>query len=520
MNSVISVKKLTTVASASSVLLKRIGRPLRSLLAFSPADDRIYPSKNLSVSMDKGTFSIAYGSRSLSKIKIGWFREYPFEEEKYPQPETLASSLALAISDLRATKVNVTLGIPKEWIVIKTAEFPVTVKENLPDVVSYELDRLTPFNAEDAFYDFKVLKESAGKLIVLVMAAKAELIKPYIEALREIGIHVTKISANLSSIETLCRFIDKRTDSIFVEIKQNGYEGALFLNGSIDNAFTGSFTAADEKSKVDSVMAEIAPIIDTVKEQGKAPQVMLLLKDKNPVLKELLKLQVSPAIRILNETDIKIRFSETYKEIPYAAIGGVLESLWLGANGLNLLKKGYRERLKTPKAFTIILILVLLVMWMLYIIAPLRVEEKRLNEIDHQIKLRKEDVMKVETLKKDIEAVSKEVSTINNFKGQRQTVLNMLKELTTILPKNIWLTRVRITEAAVNIEGYAASTTGLLSKLEASKYFRKVEFASPTFRDSKMNADRFNIKLEVEGVEKLEGVKGKGQGIEGGNEEE
>jgi len=352
------------------------------------------------------------------------------------------------------------------------------------------------------------------------MAAKAELIKPYIEALREIGVHVTKISANLSSIETLCRFIDKRTDSIFVEIKENGYEGALFLNGSIDNAFTGSFTVRDEKSKVDSVMAEIAPLIDTVKEQGKAPQVMLLLKDKNPVLKELLKLQVTPAIRILNETDIKIRFSGTHKEIPYAAIGGVLESLRPGANGLNLLKKGYRERLKTPKAFTIILIVLLLVMWIIYIIAPLRVEEKRLNEIDHQLKLRKEDVMRVETLKKDIEAVNKEISTINNFKGQNQMALNMLKELTTILPKNTWLTRVRNTEAAVNIEGYAASTTGLLSKLEASKYFRKVEFASPTFRDSKMNADRFNIKMEVEGVEKVEGVKGKGQGIEGENEEE
>jgi len=518
MNRAILVKKLTTFASTSSVVMRRIWRPLGNVLTFSPADDRISPAKNLSISIEKGAFSVAYGSRVLSRIKIKWFKEYPFEEDKYPQPETLASSLALAISDIKATKVNVSLGIPKEWIVIKTAEFPVTVKENLKDVVSYELDRLTPFNTEDAFYDFKILKESAGKLIVLVMAAKAELIKPYLEALRERNVHVTKITANLSSIKTLCRFIDKSTDSIFVEVKENGYEGALFLNGTIANAFADSFTVEDEKSKVDSVMAEIAPIIDTVKKQGKSPQIMLLLKGKNPTLKELLKLQINLPVRILNETDIKIRFSGTHKEIPYAAIGGVLESLWLRANGLNLLTKGNRELLKTPKAFTIILLFALLVMGILYIIAPLRVEEKRLNEIDHQIMLRKDEVLNAEALKKDIKAVSNEISTINNFKEQKPMALNILKELTTIIPKNAWLTRVRITEATVNIEGYAASTAGLLSKLEASKYFNKVEFASPTFRDSRMNTDRFTIKMEIEGFKKDEVIKNKSKEV--GDEEE
>jgi hypothetical protein len=36
--------------------------------------------------------------------------------------------------------------------------------------------------------------------------------------------------------------------------------------------------------------------------------------------------------------------------------------------------------------------------------------------------------------------------------------------------------------------------------LEASKFFQKVEFASPTFRDARLNTDRFQIKMELEGV--------------------
>jgi general secretion pathway protein L len=143
-------------------------------------------------------------------------------------------------------------------------------------------------------------------------------------------------------------------------------------------------------------------------------------------------------------------------------------------------------------------------MWILYLVAPLRVEEKRLQEIDHQIMLRKEEVKKVEALKKEIEALNTEITTINDFKGKKRMALNILKELTSILPKTAWLSRVRTTDVTVELEGYAASATGILSKLEASPYFEKAEFASPTFRDTRMNADRFNIRLAIEGVKKEE----------------
>jgi hypothetical protein len=40
----------------------------------------------------------------------------------------------------------------------------------------------------------------------------------------------------------------------------------------------------------------------------------------------------------------------------------------------------------------------------------------------------------------------------------------------------------------------------LVPKLEASPFFKKVEFASPTYRDPKLNQDRFQIKMEIEGL--------------------
>lgn len=182
----VDIKKLTSFTLGSAVKLKdTVWRPLWKILTFSPADDTVSAKKNLAVSIAKGSFSVAYGSRFLSLIKIKRVREYSFEDGRYPQPEGFASSLAVVINDFGAAKADLSLSIPKAWAVIKTAEFPVTVKENLSSVISYELDRLTPFSPEDAFYDFKILTEGAGKLTVLVIAAKADLVKPYIEALRE-----------------------------------------------------------------------------------------------------------------------------------------------------------------------------------------------------------------------------------------------------------------------------------------------------------------------------------------------
>jgi Tfp pilus assembly protein PilN len=500
----LSVKKLTALTSESAQRLNEtMLRPLWKVLTFSPADDVVAPQKNISIAIEKGKLIIAYGSRFLSRYSIKGFKTYSFEG-RYPQPDILASSSVLAMNDFGATKATVSLSIPKAWVIIKTAELPITVKENLSDVISYEMDRLTPFSSDDSFFDFKILSETEEKLNVLIMAIKADVVKPYIDALRDNGIIVSRLSVNLSSIGTLCRYINNEADFVFIEINDSGYEGASFLSGSIHDVLSGNFDTDDENSKVNTVVSEINLFLANLKKQNKIPKIMVLLKDKSPTLKELFKVHVNLPIEILNDKDIKIKLPRHTDYIPYAAIGEVLESLWTKTNGLNLLKKGHYEKTKFPKTLTIILILSIVAIWILYMIAPLRIEGKRLNEIDRQLTLRKEDVKKVESLRKEVDTLKNEISTIDNFKEDRPMTLNILKELTTILPKNTWLTRMNIRESIVNIEGYSSSATTLLPKLEASKYFKKAEFASPTFRDARMNADRFNIKMEIEGFKKQE----------------
>ena len=502
MPSNISIKKIASITSPATAKLQGVMKPMWRVLTFSPADETLFPKKSLSVTIEKGTLSVSYGSRFLSRLKIQGIRKYSFEDGKYPTPEGLASSLSLAINDFGAKGAIVSLSIPKAWTVIRIAEFPITVKENLANAVSYELDRLTPFSSKDALYDFRILREHNEKLTILILAARADLVKPYIDALRGKGINVSTVTVNLSNIGTLCRYIYRAEDFIFVEINQHGCEGALYINGFINEAFTGNFETVEEQSRIDILKEKINNLMSVFQNAHVQPQIIVLFREKNPKLEEMMKLQLSMPMRVLQRADIPFKGSWYGEEIPLFAIGGNIESLLPHQEGLNLIQKGYQEKSHTPLTFTGVLILVLIAMWILYLIAPLRIEGKRLEEIDRQLQIRKDDVRKVEALKKEIVTLKSEILMIEDFKKARPLSLDILKELTVIIPNNTWLTRVKISETTVHIEGYASSASTLLPKLERSSYFKKAEFASPTFRDRRMNADRFNIKMEIEGIRK------------------
>jgi Tfp pilus assembly protein PilN len=124
--------------------------------------------------------------------------------------------------------------------------------------------------------------------------------------------------------------------------------------------------------------------------------------------------------------------------------------------------------------------------------------------IDGEISARKEAIKKIEFLRKEYNSLQDEISAIQSFKQTKPQALKILKELTVILPKSVWLTRVHVSDTSVAVEGYATSATTILPKIEASPYFTKVEFTSPTIRDIRMNADRFVIRMELEGMKKEE----------------
>jgi general secretion pathway protein L len=509
MNAAIAVRKITSLVSDSTLRLGDLLSPVWKLLTLSLADESISPKKSLCVSIEREGLSIAYGSRFLSRISLKQVRRYPMELWVYPEAEDVASTVSLAVNELKAKRAEVTLCIPKAWAVLTTVEFPATVKENLSEVIAYELDRVTPFTSEEALFDFILLSEDAERIKILVAAVKREVITPYLDALREKGLKVGRLTMSLSGLGALCGYYLKKRDALFMDIGKSDYEGGVLAQGSAVAACMGTFASEDDSARSDVLAAEIEALAPP--SPGGHVDVVLSFRQDTRHLVDLLREKLAAPPLILGEDEAKLRVPIQQKGISFVAIGGVVESLWPAAKRLNLLSGGRHDRVRTPKILTIALILAIVSLLGLYAFMPVQIEERRLKEIDRQISLRKDEVKKIEALKKDMEVLSAELTTIDTFKESRPMALNLIKELTNILPKSAWLTRVRFSDTGLEIEGYAATATELLSKIESSKHFQKVEFASPTFRDARLNSERFIIKAEIEGVKKRETEKAKGE---------
>jgi len=479
MTGAVALQRLVALSSDSMEGAKRLARRFSKILFFSLADEAILPKRACALAIEAGELTAVAGSRLFSRVRARGQRRSSFEGHAYPTPQQVASACALAKDELKAFHAGMTLSIPKAWAIVRLVEFPATVREHLPDAVSYELDRLTPFTAESAIYDFRVLADKE-QISLMLIAAKAEMVNPYLEALRDNGVRVDRVTVSPSAIATLCAL--GHPDTVFVNKGASGYDVGLVLRGTL--AFLSAGT------DLDGALGEVHRVTVGAAKQGSVPR-LVLLGDQTE-----LKERLPQALRATDGIDARLNL----EGIPPSAAGAMLESLWPEAQGFNLLEKGRREREKKPWGVTAALLAALLALGVLYLIAPLRIEERRLGEIDRRVAAVRGEVRKVEALKKEVDALEREVTTIRDFKREKPMALRILRELTVGLPKSAWLTRVRVTETTVEIEGYAASATELLPKLEASPLLKKVEFASPTFRDVRLNSDRFVIKMEIEGL--------------------
>ncbi|NTU43878.1 MAG: pilus assembly protein PilM [Nitrospirales bacterium] len=463
--------------------MSRMGR----VLFFSLADDSIAPKKRLIASLDRKGISVVYGRRLLSAISVRAVKTVPSHD--YPSPEEFASNVEIAVREIGAAGVPVGIVIPKAWTVIKTFSLPASVRPNISDVVSYEMDRITPFNADESLYDFEVLGEEEGELRILMVAAKAELVNPYLDALRDRGISAEGVTSSVIGIESLFQR-EGWDDLIFLDLSGSEYSGVVFSGGEVTASFS-RLLSGDDNAKADQLVFELE---ERYRKLGDQAKILVAIEDQSSPLAERLK-----GLRNLTfVSGSDSGFGPSAQDASYSALGSLVEGLWPKARNLNLLTKGYRVTSRPPLFLTGLLALAGVSMAVAYTIMPMQIETKRLEEITRQIEIRKPGLKKVEALKKEIEKASGELAIIKGFKPKGPLSLDVLKELTAIVPKQAWLTRIQAIEGAIQVEGYAKVATELLAKIEASPLFKKAEFALPTVRDESMKTERFAIKMELE----------------------
>ena len=488
------------------VLSKNLNRGIKKgwhILTLNPYDSYLVPRSHIAVSLERENVSIVYLSRFASSFRVKKENTYYFIDEDYPSAHNVLSSLSSFVEGVGLSAQTITLTLPKAWVVTKRWQLPRTIESEIALAIANEMDVITPFSSDEVYFDYQVLSRDENNVYFLVAAVRRDRIQPYLDLLEENKFPVRIVTLNIAAFAIACTHIREENNKEFIvsAIDKGEIEIAAVSEGNLPFIYSNILKAdeIEDALQVEEMLNSASTALRST-ETDIIVDINLETSFLKYVLQDKFGSRVIPLDK-LNTTALKLKQKKGGR---LSAAGAAIDALRTDSNGLNLLLSGKKEEKKESLILSLILVALLLALFGFNIYQPVYKGRMYIQALDEKIEVFKKDVDRVYKIKETNEKVSKEIQAINEFGQNAFLPLDILKELTRILPDDSWVTRLTIKDEYVDIEGYSDSATTLIVKLEESSLFTKASFSSPTIKDRRLNKDRYRIRAYVEGYKKKE----------------
>lgn len=193
------------------------------------------------------------------------------------------------------------------------------------------------------------------------------------------------------------------------------------------------------------------------------------------------------------------------------AFGAALKGLQRVPFAVDLLPEEYHEK---PSRFGTYLLITLLVLSLLslgiwggshilrerFLLQDLREETARL----------KQDVDFIENIRRKSSVLEEELYRLQALSGSYPYAIDVLEELSRIIPDTAWVYQFACSENEITIDGYADTSSGLIPIIENSLLFKDAVFLSGITKD-RAGKERFRIGFALQKSGKQEKTDGAGR---------
>jgi general secretion pathway protein L len=128
---------------------------------------------------------------------------------------------------------------------------------------------------------------------------------------------------------------------------------------------------------------------------------------------------------------------------------------------------------------------------------PLERQRLRAEALASDVAQAKEEAGTSRRLQEEIDRLIKQGRFIVEKKQQQPPFVEILNEVTRLLPDDTWLFRMRFFDGDVQTFGYSSAASSLIGTIEESDLFQNAQFRAPMTRDPRVDADRFHIAFQV-----------------------
>ncbi len=164
----------------------------------------------------------------------------------------------------------------------------------------------------------------------------------------------------------------------------------------------------------------------------------------------------------------------------------------------NLLPEKYRTvGSRWPRIANAVLAGVILILIGTLAVLPIWTASSIASELDEQVRKAGKTAKEVEALRQETETLLHQTRFLQNKKRVDPVLLDMLEELSRVIPDNTWLNGLQYKDKRIVIQGQSPSASSLIELIEASKYFKNTSFVSPVTKDTGSGLERFQIASDV-----------------------
>jgi Tfp pilus assembly protein PilN len=445
--------------------------------------------------------------KTFGRIRLVDYRIYPLwsEGQKEVQQAQWISLITSFISKHQIHKDRVAVSIPREKAVVRFLRLPPAVKENLRKVLEYEAPKYTPFDKDELYFDYQVLREDKEALHLIVVFVRKTELDPYLTLLKRIDIRPESVQIPSAAALNLFYYHEGEKgpeNAVLLDLSGPYCEMNLIQGKAWKESFHLALPKENREERIASVLKQ-AGLNGAGAEN--LPMFVYGLDAAEGTLPELGPGETLGSFQPPPLNRIEVGKNEVKPDYIYASIGLPLQGLARTRVGLNLLPEEMRRKVRQiakPVFFALLAAALLLAAsWGLGVYSYYRTDLERLRA---EVKKRKPEVEAVERLQKRRAELVKEMAELEKIRSAEARKLDILKELAQILPSSVWTWNVKCTGRDVEISGFADSASELIPLLDKSLLFEKVEFSSPVTKERVRRGtvdterERFKIKMKLQ----------------------
>lgn len=203
--------------------------------------------------------------------------------------------------------------------------------------------------------------------------------------------------------------------------------------------------------------------------------IVVLKSFLEPLLQEIQALHLQPRLISVNRSD--------YRDINLLPSAGTAGSL-----------KQTNKVTLTLGGLAVTLLLAALYIPLMHYQSGIEGLQERVNTLRHQAKA-------AQILLEERNNMLARTRFLENKRRLHVPVLDILLELTTVLPDDTWVSRLILHDGELQIYGESESATSIIQLIEDSNMFSNANFAAPVTKNPRSRKDRYQVSASIENSE-------------------